>query len=233
MGFFDRPEPAGADEDVDPDDPMEDLEPGPWIAGVVGVDLLVAQSDEAVVLINRLAVFPDGVDLWVESYVRRGVRRGRRARRFEHPMMLHDLDDPRGPVPDAFLRFGVSWPDGKRATNLEQRWTGDWEDLPEETYGLEPRGGGGSDRRYEQQYWLWPIPATGELSFVVEWPAYNIPETVKTIDAQLLLEAAERAHSVWPEDADRPSHLNHGAVMRAMKDRPDEDGSAGGMFVEL
>ena len=82
MGFFDRPEPVGSDEDDDDrDDPMEDLEPGPWIAGVVPVELLIAQSDEAVVLINRMSAFPDGLELWLQSYTRRAARGDRRSRR--------------------------------------------------------------------------------------------------------------------------------------------------------
>lgn len=100
--------------------------------------------------------------------------------------------------------FGLTWPDGGRATNLDG--SGRWPDATEPAHGLESQSGGGSDREYSQEYWAWPLPGSGPLGLVVEWPAFGIGETTASIDCSLLIAAAERAQPVWPEDGGRDSH---------------------------
>ena len=226
MGFFDLPERDPEEDDIAAvdDDPFEDLQPGPWVGGVVPLELVIARSDDAVILIAGLSAFPDGVELMLKSYLRKGVQRSRR-NGFDHPMMWHARRDGNEPVPDGFLRFGIAWPDGGRATNLDG-WGRSWPDATEPTHGLEAHGGGGSDREWKQEYWVWPLPETGELSIVVEWPAFGIEETVTKIDSAVLVEAAGRAQAVWPEDADTSSHVDRAAMMRAIQQRAGNTGTA-------
>jgi hypothetical protein len=49
--------------------------------------------------------------------------------------------------------------------------------------------------------WVWGLPPPGQLAFVCEWPARNIPETRVEIEAGLVLEAASRAVPIWPDQA--------------------------------
>jgi hypothetical protein len=41
---------------------------------------------------------------------------------------------------------------------------------------------------------------TGPLTFVCEWPARQIAESQVQIDARLVLDAAQRAVTLWPDD---------------------------------
>ena len=104
-----------------------------------------------------------------------------------------------------------------------------WPDATEPAHGLESQSGGGSDREYSQEYWAWPLPGSGPLGLVVEWPAFDIGETTTSIDGSLLIAAAERAQPVWLEDAGRDSHVSRGAVMRAAQ---EGRGHAGGTFID-
>jgi hypothetical protein len=143
-------------------------------------------------------------------------------------MMWHDMGEPGDPIPGELLRFGLTWPDGGRATNLDD-WGRSWPDATEPAHGLESHSGGGSDREYSQEYWAWPLPGSGPLGLVVEWPAFGIDETTASVDGDLLLAAAARARPVWPDDISRASHLSRGAVMRAARER---QGDAGGSLTD-
>jgi len=212
MGFFDRPELEPEDDALDEldDDGYEGSRPAAWIPGVVPVELLVARSDDAAVVVSRLSAFPDGFELTVHSHLRRSVKRGRRAH-LNHPMMWHGVVEPGEPIPDEILRFGVAWPDGGRVTNLND-WDRSRPDATEPTHGLQTHSGGGSDREYSQHYWAWPLPTAGPLRFVVEWPSFGIEETTVSIAGDLLVEAAGRARPVWPEDAGKDSHVPRGVA---------------------
>jgi hypothetical protein len=230
MGFFDLPEREPDDDESDNDDEedgIEGLRPAAWIAGVVPMELVIARSDQAAVVVSRVSAYPDGFELTVSSYLHRSVKRTRR-RRVHHPMMWHDMGEPGEPLPDELLRFGLEWPDGGRVTNLDP-WGHSWPDATEPAHGLESRSGRGSADEYSQEYWAWPLPGPGPLSLVVEWPAFDIVETATSMDGSLLIEAAARAKPVWHEDAGRDSHVSRGAVIRSAQQRR---GRAGGTFID-
>jgi len=215
MGFFELPERDPEEDDLEPDQPDDLPRTAPWTAGVVPLELVVARSAEAAVLASRVAAYPDGFELTLDSHVRPTVPRRRRQRWYGS--MWDPNVAPDDPVPDTLLRFGLAWPDGGRATNLD-RWGRGWaHDATEPTHGLDEQGGGGSDSAYTQHYWCWPLPTEGELRVIVEWPAFGIPETSTTIDATLLAEAATRARPVWEDDADVPAHLSRTALLRAVR----------------
>lgn len=177
-------------------------------------------------VMSRISAYPDGIDFTVSSYLHRSVNR-RRRRYLHQPMMLHDIAEPGEPIPEELLRFGLIWPDGGRATNLDD-WGRSRQDATEPTHGLEFDGGGGSDSERSQDYWAWPLPGPGQLRIVIEWPAFGIDETTGSIDGELLVEASKRARPVWPEDTSKPSHLSRRAIMRATRERHDGPGAAAG-----
>ncbi len=231
MGFFDLPDLEPGDDELDAEEEddhgYEGRRPAAWMPGVVPVELVVARSDEAAVVLSRISAFPDGFEFTVNSYLRRSVKRNRRGHP-HHPMMWHGMVDPGKPVPDEILRFGVAWPDGGRATNLGG-WGRNERDATEPAHGLETHSGGGSDREYSQQYWAWPLPTSGPLRFVVAWPAFGIEETTASVDGEILVEAASRAQPVWPEDVGKTSHVSRAAVVRTMR---AHDGEATGGFTD-
>ena len=213
MPFFSLP---AVDETADTDR-FEDLEPAPWVGVAVPVEALMARSASAAVIIKRVAVYRDGFELTVAGLL--------------HPSVGPDdgcvdrwgMGRPGKPVPDEMLRVGLAWPDGGRATNLDEwgrMWSTDVE--PEPTaHGLETNGGSGSSFEMSHDYWAWPVPEAGPLQLVVEWPAYGIAETVATLDGSLFAAAAERAYPVWADDADRPSHAQLCAVYAARAGKPN------------
>jgi len=113
---------------------------------------------------------------------------------------MHHLPDQfrDEPLPDEFLRLGLRFSDGRAATNVSPPF---WS--PEvEPAGLLllADGGGGGARRYDMTYWVWPLPPSGLVTFVCEWPAFGIEESRADIDAQFILQAAARATPLWPEN---------------------------------
>ncbi|HZC28844.1 MAG TPA: hypothetical protein VE269_03810, partial [Gaiellaceae bacterium] len=71
---------------------------------------------------------------------------------------------------------------------------GEW---PSDEPVLIERGGGGAATRYDQAYWLWPLPPPGTLGFVAEWPSEGIPLTRVEVDAKTILDASARATVLW------------------------------------
>src|SRR5262249_41204420 len=128
------------------------------------------------------------------------LRRPERPRRGAPPRWhLHQWIEPGEELPEEFLRFGVQFADERAATNLGNRPFPLPQADPDHPL-LVPNSGGGDDQRYDQQFWVWPLPPPGPLTFVCEWPAFGIPETREEIDAQLVLDAATRSIELWPAE---------------------------------
>ncbi len=202
---------------------MAEFDPGtsPWIGGVVPIELVLARSDEAAVVLRQVVAYPTGFDFTIEAFLHRSVPRRRRVP--FGPRRHHQ--NPDEDVPDDFLRVGLAWPDGGRATNVD-RWGRQWPS-PDETepmHGLEEGAGGGSDREYHWAYSAWPIPADGELQFVVEWPAFGIEETATALDGTVVRDAAQRARPVWEIDADRPHRLSRHQMALRFRSEADDRG---------
>lgn len=80
MAFFDLPEPEPEDDELDDGDDgggYGDLRPASWVPGVVPVELVVARSARAAVVVSRVAAYRDGFELIVNSYLHRSVKRRR------------------------------------------------------------------------------------------------------------------------------------------------------------
>jgi hypothetical protein len=223
MGFFDR--------HPDPDDGRnggfgyeEPPDPAVYVGGVIPLEVLLARSGKAAVAVRGLIAYPDGFEFSLCTWLHPTV--AARRRRSRHlPMVLGPWEvEPGEELPPEFLRFGVQFPDGATATNLDD---GQWRLSPDATeplHGLESHSGGGTDLEYSQTYWAWPLPGPGDFSFVVEWPAYDIAEAQYRLDTELVRVAAERARPVWPE-LTGPTHLTRSMMTprRAVGSRRPED----------
>jgi hypothetical protein len=67
---------------------------------------------------------------------------------------------------------------------------------------LYPFAGGGGPHSFFSRWRTWPLTPARPLQFVCEWPAFDIPESRAGIDAQLILDAAQRSIRLWPENQD-------------------------------
>ena len=83
--------------------------------------------------------------------------------------------DEDGTVAKDLVRFGVQFPDGGKVTNLDRGQ--EWPDATEPMHGMSGRGGSSSDSEAEQDFWIWPVPESGDIALVCEWPRYGIGES--------------------------------------------------------
>jgi hypothetical protein len=155
--------------------------PEGMLPGVVAVELLVARTNTHAVLVDGLLVYPTGFDF--DLAVRR--RPGQPPQRCHREHLW--ADD---------LRLEVRFADGRAADNDPRRWprtSGDQAPDPPLLYQSTSGPDGG-------HVWLWGLPPPGPLTFACQWPAQQIPPSQAELDAGLVLEAAARARTLWPEE---------------------------------
>jgi hypothetical protein len=200
MGFFDVPPP--------PEPPRERFHrQPPWagppenvLGGVAPLRVVLARTERVAVAAIGANGYPTGVRFDVVVRMRPLEEGDDAFDPFGHHLRRRR---PRGegwPPPDV-LRFGVAFPDGRKATTLESpMWRGSDVGDPQGPV-LQPRGGGGGGgNSWTLGLWLWPLPPPGTIDFVCEWPAEKIPETRVAVETAPLLEAAARAETLWPEE---------------------------------
>lgn len=204
MSFFEPPPSAPPPEQPDP--PRR-----PWHGpsdGIVGqafaLNLLLGRSEKAALWIPAVVVYPDGFEFAVE------IRHRLDEEEFEHPFFMHaHLHGRRrrwseeGIDPD-FVRLGIEFSDGGKATNLDERMPfalpGEADEPPNGPVLSVAGGGGGGGGRWHHSFWVWPLPPEGPLAFVCEWPVADIPETRQEIDSASLRDAAAAAVVLWPDE---------------------------------
>jgi hypothetical protein len=181
--------------------PVEKPEPRsaqpPWfgpphgvLPGVAPLELVLATSARAAVYLGRCAAYPTGFELEVRVLVAPDA---------------DDLDPSLGGIHhrpgqkssyESMVRFGIEFGDGSKVTNVGGR--GFSRDEPEGPV-LVGQGGSGGGGRWRQDFWVWPLPAAGPVSFVCEWPAAEIAVTRVEFDGQIITDAAARAREMFPD----------------------------------
>ena len=175
MSFFDLPAPRPPTEHRTP---AWSRGPVDMVPGVVPVALLVARTDTHAVLVDNLLVYPTGFDF--DLAVRRHPGLGRH---HPDPGVWHEL------------RLEVRFADGRSADNDPRLWPRPTRDQPPDPPWLYqstsgPDGG---------HVWLWGLPPPGPLTFACQWPTEEIPASQAELDAGLVLAAAARAQTLWPD----------------------------------
>jgi len=189
MGFFDDlpiPEP----EPHRPHHPWEP--PEAELPGIVPIDTLpLGRTEQVAVAITGISAFAFGYEIFVTTRIRPGARGA-----------------PGDPMPDApgdpaaarrSFRFGLQLSDGSKVIGLHGGRRLDHDAEPPGPILRQFLGGGGPRSQFSR-WWAWPLPPSGPLEFVCEWPTFAITETRAGIDAQLILDAARRRVRLWPED---------------------------------
>jgi hypothetical protein len=103
------------------------------------------------------------------------------------------------------LRFGVKFPDGRKATTSHLR--------PGMFDGAEPvtgpvlvmaGGGGGSGNDEElfssSRFWLWPLPLGGDTRVVAKWDDLGMKEESILVSGEQLGTAAAKVQNYWRAD---------------------------------
>jgi len=171
----------------------------PWnppeaeLPGIVPIDTLhFDRSEQAAIAIIGISAYTRGFEFFLARRVRPGT-----------PGIDED------PIPDALRRglteaqsfhISLQFSDGRKTIN--GRPCGDSEPAGPI---LQSRGGGGTSQSQLLRWWAWPLPPSGPLEFICQWPMFGIGETRVGIDAQLVLDAARQSIQLWPEEEDLPS----------------------------
>lgn len=107
------------------------------------------------------------------------------------------------------LLLGLELTDGRRASSAgPAAWApppGDQDDA-DDALVLVSGGGGGGGRRYDQRYWVAPLPPPGPVRFVVRWDAQGVPESAAEVDGAAIAAAGAGAQELWPwePEAEQP-----------------------------
>ncbi|WP_144659272.1 hypothetical protein [Paenarthrobacter nicotinovorans] len=195
MSFFDDlPEaPAGLRE-PQPGRPEWSGPPSDELPGMVPSGGFVLRGPNAVVALKAVEVFSAGciLDLvW-------SVRRSEESDSGWREVMERGFERPGLPG----ILFGVALPDGRKAFAGDPSMV----EGPLDTPGpvLVQQEGGGSSASSEQaqgaaQYWLWPLPAEGDLQIVAKWDDAGLPEGSLLVPAGPLARARDEVRKYWSE----------------------------------
>jgi hypothetical protein len=57
--------------------------------------------------------------------------------------------------------------------------------------------GGGGGKRWDFEYWIWPLPPDGPLTVSCEWRSERVARTSKELDGSAIRLAGSSSTSVW------------------------------------
>ncbi len=176
------------------------------LGGWVPWRIVLGRSSEALVVLRDFEAYPEGLHFSMVTRSPPG-----------HPVDLMTMGRT-----DHWPHLGVTFAD-QRSTTLG--------DLPEVFHRkkapngplLWPGGGGGSPDQWRSDFWLWPLPPPGPLTWVSSWEQRGLPETSVTVDASVLVDAAREAEQLWEFDAS-PGWSSIGPIVlrRTSPDEGDE-----------
>lgn len=174
------------------------LRPNGVIPGVAPAGLSLIRTDEVAVAISGLRAYPNGFEFTLHA----------RVRHEDLPWGMSPTDsiaDPRTrQAPEKALRLGILYADGRQAaTTSHHSQTGD--EVSGEHLTFLEVGRGGTDRQWNGDFWVHPLPPDGPVTFVASWLLYGVAETRAELDSSAIHEAAGRAVILWPDEPnDKP-----------------------------
>jgi hypothetical protein len=164
------------------------------LPGVVAFERVLATSDKVAVCVTRLAAYPTGFELDLVT-MSAADQDEFDPLMFPHQHVWQGASDE---IPPEMMRLGVQFADGSTATNTTA-FPQDRRQPPAGPIMHYDRGGGGGGN-WRQAYWVWPLPPPGPVALVCEWPATDIPLSRTELDAQTILNAAERAQVLFSDE---------------------------------
>ena len=163
------------------------------IPGSVPGEVVLVRTDQVAVAVGSVRAYPNGFEFTLHTRLRREDEAG--------PIVGDPLERHGrwrgGQAAGDVLRVGVMYADGRRAATTGGHWRPD--DDPDRLV-LHQNGGGGSARRWDWDFWVYPLPPGGPVTFVVSWLGQGVAETRAELDGAAIREAAGRAVILWPEE---------------------------------
>jgi hypothetical protein len=172
------------------------MRPDGVIPGSAPAGLSLIRTDEAAVAVSGLRAYPNGFEFTVHARLR------------QEKLMwgtsptdwIADLRTRR--APEQALRLGVLYADGRRAaTSSHPSQSGD--EAGGEHLILVEVGRRGTDRQWDGDFWVHPLPPDGPVTFVASWLLYGVAETRAELDSLTIHEATGRAVILWPDSKPR------------------------------
>jgi hypothetical protein len=173
------------------------MQPGTVIPGSVAAELVLVRAETVAVAVGSLRAYPNGFEFTLHVRLRHEDEEYRHGMR--DPFDGHPSGRRQGEH-DRALRLGILYADGRRTATTSRRPT-----VPDAQAGelvLQQDGSSGSDRRWDGDFWVHPLPPDGPVTFVASWLAYGVTETRAQVDGAAIRSAASRAIDLWPDDSD-------------------------------
>ena len=196
MSFFPLDPPA------DDDPPLEQERNPRWqpsdeeLPRVFPISEVLAATDTVAIVVMEARVYSDGIEFLIERRLRRGDRSEQ-----EWQLAHWGAHGLHGGPSAGRLRYGVALSDGQQV--LLDAFAGPPDGDPHDAswHSLFPTNGHGSGsgdyQRFEDGLWLWPLPPSGALEIVAEWPEQGVPEARVVLDSAPLLELASSVRLLW------------------------------------
>ena len=156
---------------------------------------LLASGDEAVVVLTTCVAYTTGFLLGV------GIRKKREPDPVPFPPRHYE------PI-EMSMGLGISFSDGRASatspTGVQEQvmsYTSAYaagENPPEPEGPVIGRlGGGGGGRRWDMNFWVWPLPPDGPMTITCRWPARGLPEGSVEVDGLAIRRAGEASRKLW------------------------------------
>ncbi len=163
-------------------------------------ELVLIRTEQVAVAVGSVRAYPNGFEFTLHGRLRLDDEASARGR--SDPFDRNPHGDGELLAPEEVLRLGVLYADGRRtATTAGQALTG------EDTGGLMLRqeGGGGTNRRWDWDFWVHPLPPDGPVILVASWLERGVGETMAELDGTAILEASRRSVILWPDEPEADS----------------------------
>jgi hypothetical protein len=134
------------------------------------------QSERSTIAVSCVLAYSNGFEFFVTSFLRPGT-----------PVFA----GVGGPARREPLDIGVEFADGGQVFRTKPPPGEDEPAGPILHFGM----GVGNSHRSDSRWWMWPLPPAGQLDFICRLDG---AETRASMDAQLILDAAQQSVSAWP-----------------------------------
>ena len=170
--------------------------PSNELGAPVPLRLVLARTDQVAVAVIGVTAYSTGIALTLAVRSRPGMIEDVYEDPFGHPFRHAHRGSE---LPSEVLRFGVQFSDGRKATTMGGAvpGAGGFDEEPSGPVLTQGRGGG-SGGDHESEFWLWPLPPPGAVTFAVEWPAREVELSKQQVDASLFIEASKQSEALWP-----------------------------------
>jgi hypothetical protein len=165
------------------------------IPGSVPTEVVLIRTEQVAVAVGSVRAYPNGFEFTLHGRLRHEDETAGQGGSDPFDRHARRPGPPR--APEDVLRLGVLYADGRRTATTAGHA------LPDEDADrliLRQEGGGGSNRRRDWDFWVYPLPPDGPVTMVASWLEHGVPENRAELDGTAIREASRRAVILWPDE---------------------------------